>query len=430
MDMKDREILRSLAQQVADIADLPKMKNLKSLWTQHNMLEKTRPLLLVYPEGSWREILPETNLVCKDRKAREIEWKLRARIYRYENFHDDMVIEKKWIVHKRIGDSGWGISVDRQNSATEYIDTWALVTNVGGTPRIWDKTINAKTESHNFKQVLKTIADLKKLKIPEVFCDSAGTISDLQEADDLFGDILDVELRGVDHISFHLMCQYIEMRGLTQMMMDLYDDQSFLLEALSIFEQGNKKLVKQYQSAGLLSLNNNETYNSSGGVGYTNELPLKDYNPEQIRPADMWGSAEAQETDQISPEMFGKFVFPFEKRLLENFGLVGYGCCEDITLKLDIIMSLPNLRRISISPWADLNKCAEIIGSDYVFSWKPDPSVMVGNFDEGQISDKMKQELEPISSCRTEIILKDLHTVGNEPAKITKWTDIVQELIN
>ena len=41
------------------------------------------------------------------------------------------------------------------------------------------------------------------------------------------------------------------------------------------------------------------------------------------------------------------------------FGLNAYCCCEDLTNKIDYSFEIPNLRRISISPWADVDKCAE-----------------------------------------------------------------------
>ncbi|GAI58840.1 unnamed protein product [marine sediment metagenome] len=51
----------------------------------------------------------------------------------------------------------------------------------------------------------------------------------------------------------------------------------------------------------------------------------------------------------------------------DKFGLVAYGCCEDLTYKVDMLRQIPNLRRIAVPPFADAAKCAEQIGRDYVF---------------------------------------------------------------
>ena len=52
----------------------------------------------------------------------------------------------------------------------------------------------------------------------------------------------------------------------------------------------------------LLSLNNDETYHSSGGVGYTTSCPGRTAIRNRIRPRDMWASAESQELDGVSRE--------------------------------------------------------------------------------------------------------------------------------
>ena len=196
------------------------------------------------------------------------------------------------------------------------------------------------------------------------------------------------------------------------------------------FEEGHRRLLQQYVELNLLSLNNDDTYHSSGGVGYTDELPKPDFDPDRIRPCDMWASAESQEMAQVSPEQHYEFVMQYEKRLLEPFGLNGYGCCEDLTNKLDYVLTIPNIRRISISPWANVEKCAEKLGNKYIFSWKPKPSYLVGNFDPELIRNYIKYTLDVTKDCVIEIILKDTHTCENHPERFTQWTDIAQELVN
>ena len=106
---EDRKILRDLAKRVADIASLPIMAERRELWKKHNSLKPVRPMILIFPEGSWGELLPHSNLKCQGDQARGIEWSLRSRIYYHEHFLDDTVIEKEWIVSKAIGNTGWGL---------------------------------------------------------------------------------------------------------------------------------------------------------------------------------------------------------------------------------------------------------------------------------------------------------------------------------
>lgn len=433
MNSKEKERIRNLAYRLAEIADKPEMEERRELWKKHNSLKKTRPLVLIYPEGSWREILPYSSLECQDPQACAIEWQLKARIYRFEHFNDDMVIEKTWVVPKRITSTGWGVEVNRDGSATEFMNTWAMLTNIGGVPRVWDPKVHLATEAGKFEPVIKTPDDLAKLRKPEIGYDKRGTEEDLAAVNDLVGDILDVQTRGRDHITYHLMLEYTEMRGLTEMMMDMYDNPTMLHEAMEILTQGHRAMLRQFQELDLLDLNNNETYHGTGGVGYTDELPQTDGGGSQcenrrVRPADMWGAAEAQETAQVSPEQWAEFVLPYEKCLLAPFGLTGYGCCEDLSRRIEYLYEVPNLRRVSVSPFADVDVCAEKLKGDYIFSWKPKPSMLVGKFDEKEIRRYIQHTLDVTGDCRVEMILKDLHTIENEPERLTRWTDIAREL--
>ncbi|HUU99043.1 MAG TPA: hypothetical protein VM487_25195, partial [Phycisphaerae bacterium] len=95
---RDRGILRDLAKRVARIAALPVMAERREAWKRHNSLRRVRPMILVFPEGSWRELLPGSALECEDAAARGIESALRMRIYTHENFDDDTVTEAEWVV--------------------------------------------------------------------------------------------------------------------------------------------------------------------------------------------------------------------------------------------------------------------------------------------------------------------------------------------
>jgi hypothetical protein len=68
----------------------------------------------------------------------------------------------------------------------------------------------------------------------------------------------------------------------------------------------------------------------------------------------------------------------YQKRIMEPFGLVYYGCCEPLDRKIDIVKKLPHLRKVSVTPWADINVAAEAIGGDYVVSIKPNPANVGG----------------------------------------------------
>ena len=83
--------------------------------------------------------------------------------------------------------------------------------------------------------------------------------------------------------------------------------------------------------------------------------------------------------------MHEEFDIEYAREYFDGFGLVYYGCCEPLDRKIDIVRKLPNLRKISITPWADVKRAAEQMGSDFVMARKPNPAmVAVPELDEAR----------------------------------------------
>ena len=200
----------------------------------------------------------------------------------------------------------------------------------------------------------------------------------LEEMEALFGDILTVRRKGVAHISYHLWSQYLYLRGETAYLTDFIDAPDMVDEVMAFFTEGHKRLLNEMIERNLLSLNNDNTYHSSGGNGYTAELPAEGFDPQRVRPCDLWASAESQELAGVSPRMHRDFAMKYERELLAPFGLTGYGCCEDLSRKLEDVMELPHMRRVSISPFADVDRSAEKLRNRAIFSWKPQPAHLAG----------------------------------------------------
>lgn len=406
LEPRERTILRDLATRVAEIAAKPVMEQRRQIWRKHNSLKSTYPMMLIFPEGSWQELLPESVLECSGKEAREIEWQLRHRIYKHEHFQDDMVIEAEWVVPAVIHSTGWGLESQLKRTG-EFR---------GG---------------YQIEQVLKDRNDLKKMHFPELTYDEKANRQNLAEMQDLLGDILEVKFKGRAHISFHLTSQYIFVRGANELFMDMVTEPEFVHEFMNFLMEGNLHEFQQLVDFNLLSLNNDNTYNTTGGNGYTDELPQPGFNPDQVRPKDIWASAEAQELAGVSPEMHQEFAMQYEKKILERFGLTGYGCCEDLTHKLDYVFTIPNIRRISCSPWANVAKCAEKLKGNYIFSWKPNPAHLVGTFKPELIREYVRDavELAQAHGCVFEMILKDTHTCEKQPDRFDEWTRVAREVI-
>ena len=108
----------------------------------------------------------------------------------------------------------------------------------------------------------------------------------------------------------------------------------------------------------------------------------------------LWVFVASQETTAVGPRQFDEFMLQYQIPIMAPFGLVAYGCCEDLTRKIDVLRQIPNLRRIAVSPMADVAQCAEQIGQDYVFSYRPSPTDMVGyGLNPKRFSDLLKRDL-------------------------------------
>lgn len=426
MNQKEKEVIRELAKKVADCAQRPEMEERRQAWYAHNDLKSTDPMILVFPEGAWREILPPSCLLCEDEEAREMEWLLKARLFRGNHINDDGVIERNWEVVKKYYDTGWdSLNPNHQNSAFGneiYTDS-----AIGGTPIVWKNNFAFNEGAMPFHPVIEKPEDLKRLKFPEIIYDEKATMEKLKLHQDVIGDILDVELVGKKYIQFALIETYSDFRGLEQIMYDLYDEPEMTHEAISFITEGYQDMVRQYLELGLLELNNNQAYNGSGGVGFTHDLPKTDGGASNLK--NIWAFAESQEFTMVGPQMHNEFAIEYEKKLLEPFGLSSYGCCEPVENKLKYVLGIENMRRISVSPWANIEACAEGIGQKAVYSWKPNPSYFINNFEGDFLSGYVTNMLKATKNNCAEIVLKDTHTCQNDPQRFRKWTDLVRKSI-
>jgi hypothetical protein len=406
METRERVLLRDLARQVAELACLPAMAQRRELWCRHNRMQARRPVVYIDPQGSWGELVPETALRCQDHVARDVERQLRRQLFLGHQLDSDNVIESEWVVPRIIHSSGWGLRPRRRPSTTER-------------------------GAFGFDPVITQPGDLRQLRFPDITPDEAATRQRQEWFVDLFGDLLSVRLRGVADLSYHLMNQYTALRGLEEVLLDMVQHPQSVHDAMAFLEAGHRHLLRQYEQLGLLSLNNDSTPIYTSGYGYTDELPRPGAPAGSVRPEDMWGWAEAQEMAVVSPRMHAEFVFPYEARLLTRFGLNGYGCCDDVTDKLDFVLTLPRLRRVSVSPWADVERCAARIGRQCIFMWKPQPAHLVGRFDGAMVEDYLQRTVTAaqVYGCTLEIVLLDTHTCEGHPERFVDWSRIARRVV-
>jgi hypothetical protein len=86
------------------------------------------------------------------------------------------------------------------------------------------------------------------------------------------------------------------------------------------------------------------------------------------------------------------------------------------------------MRRVSCSAWANLEKMAANLQSDFILSLKPNPAdLAVPSPDWGAIRSYLRRAVEICKGCCLEIIMKDNHTLANRPENAVEWVRIVRE---
>ena len=401
----EQAILRSLACKVAELAARPIEREKAELWTRHNDLEDVRPPIFCDPENGWNEIITQDQILCEKPLFRVWEMALRKEIFWGAEMGDDRVIEPFFNVPYNYTDTGWGLSEIK-------------IGGDDGGSYVWEAPIGEYEK------------DFSKLRFPIITVDYGMTHKIVDLAEEILGDILTVRLRGIWWWTLGMTWDFIRLRGLNNFMLDMYDNPDWVHQTMKFLSDGTQARLDFLEENSLLALNTEGSYVGSGGFGWTRQLPQEDFNPEHVRTIDMWGFAESQETVGVSPEMVAEFIFPYQKPILERFGLNCYGCCEPIDPRWHIVKNIPRLRRVSTSPWADREKMAEMLGKDYIISLKPSPSPLAEpKMEETSVRESLRKDLLATKGCRLELIMKDNHTLGGNPDNAVRWCQIAREEI-
>ena len=402
---RERRILRDAARQVAEVSALPAQAEKAELWRACNDLEPRRPMVFADPQNGWRE-LDEAwlRLECEDQTLRQFEFALRRKLVRHEHIHDDFPILCSFPVPLLVTGDGY--------------DDYGL--HLGVTRS--DQTNGA----YHIEPAIQCAQDVNRLHFRPITIDHAATDRIVDLASDLFGDIVTVRKEGKIGWRYGLTRVLVHMRGLEQMLYNMYDNPSILHTLMAFLRDDYLREIELYEESQSISLNNGPDHvNGTGGLSPTRDLPGPSFEGVP-RAAHCLCWAESQETGVVGPHQFEEFVLQYQLPLLERFGLVAYGCCEPLDGKLDLlIQNVPNLRWISVSPWANRELAAEKIGNQYVLVYKPNPAYICTPSPNWEAAESEIRDMLRIGTgCAIHIVMKDTSTFCREPERITRWTQM------
>lgn len=400
----DRATLREVAKRYLEACARDAQQERRRLWRARNSLKQVRPLIYVRA-FAWHE-MAESQCECADPFLRGFEDFFRRSLF-WDSLNDDSVFEP-WVT---VGAA----------CVTPAEGHWGL-------PNRW--VLNAdKRGSNRMDPVLVDPDDAARMIAPHHMIDEAETARRVERLEDAVGDVITVNVdrapayrMWAGDISTHLA----QLRGLDRLMVDMLERPQWLHGILAFMRDGILRTHEEAERAGdwRLSAHQNQA------MPYAEELDDPAPNGPAVTRNKLWTFCASQETTLVGPDMFAEFMLQYQIPIMRPFGLAAYGCCEDLTLKIDVLRRVPNLRRIAVSPMANVARCAEQIGADYVISYRPSPSDMVGyDFDPGRIRRILHRDLDACRNGHVDITLKDVETVQGDPNRVRQWVKIAREVI-
>jgi hypothetical protein len=399
----DKKILRQLAAQTAEIAALPAQEEKRKLWRKLNALKPERPMVMI-DQVCWNEVNIDDALTlqCEDKTLRQWEDGLRKQLYQWKYFPVDSVVEDFIRIPKAIG------------------NVWVQIPSHVHR-RKEDETGDVYSQAYDNQ--IKTMEDVEKIVPPTVTHNEAETNRRQALAEEIFDGLLPVRMEGFD--------SSVEVWDKISVMMSVEGacyalaDQPDLMHALATrLVEAEMSIFDQLEKMDLLC-GSQSLVHCTGA--WNNDLPAERKTPWTTR--DIWTYGLAQMFSTVSPKMFQEYEVDICKPLFERFGMIYYGCCDPLDLKMEQVRRIPNVRKVSMSTWANKERGAAEIGRDYVFSHKPNPAYLV-HFDEDLIRKDIVETVRICkeNGCPCEIILKDISTVLYKPQNLWRWAQIAMEV--
>ena len=163
---------------------------------------------------------------------------------------------------------------------------------------------------------------------------------------------------------------------------------------------------------------------------FSDSQPSGACDPDRPTTYDGWTFSMAQLFTSVSPAINAEFEVPYMTKILSRFGSVYYGCCERLDDRIDVITKMPNIRKISCSPWSDREHFASVLPKQYIMSNKPNPSYLAQNtFDEDVVRADLRRTIAAAKAngLGLELLLKDITTVCGDPRRLWRWSEIARE---
>jgi hypothetical protein len=403
----DRRIVRELAARVAELAALDVNAERIGRIKATNGLRPVRPVVWI-DEIPWHELAADAELAlrCESALAREVEERLRRTLYQWDHFQADMVVEPFFRVGKAFDDTGVGIGVEEETLST------------GG-----------DVVSHRYEDQLEDEAVLETLHPSTITARPDVDQVTVAALEDLLGGTLPIELHG--HVVFYVPWDdVVTLRGVENCLFDMLDRPEYMHRTIEVFTEIGQSRLTQLEALDLLDFRLPDLHCTPP---YCDELPAAGWDGGKVRLRDVWFRGAGQLFSSASPAMRDEFDLAYMREPMSRCGLVYYGCCEPLDKAMPYLKTIPNLRKITVTPWADVRACAEQMGPSYVAAMKPNPALLAGRLDRAMVVQEIVEAVEAFQASGTpfEIVLKDLSTAGDAGREnLSNWAQTVASTLD
>lgn len=409
---QDVRVLRVLGEWAATAAASPANQERIGAWYRHDEGAPDRRVMVLaemsYLTGDkQRQPVEAHELQCTDPWARQVEAHFRMRRFETEVVRDDHVVSA-WVEYGPVVHS------------TDF-----------GVPAGEHREAGADPLAHNYQAPLKTLdeADFARLRQRTFRWDREAEARTQERLEAIFAGILPVRRRcGPWQLGVPITSTALSFVGLDNFMLLMYDNPTGLHRLMAFIRDDHLAFLDWADEVGMWPPNHENDYVGAGTLGFTHKLPAAGFAG-KVRCRDRWGLSESQESAGIGPAQYREFVHPYLKALSDRFGRVYYGCCEAVDPILDCLGELPNLARVSVSPWADEEAVGRFCRERCIaYSRKPRPTLFMPRvYDEGAVRDHLAKTVACARGCSLEIIQRDVYTTHDDPLRFRRWVELVRE---
>lgn len=400
----DKEILRTLACHQMELADFDINKTRIKEWVEHNDYKGKRPMIH-FELGSFQDEVLQKRLKCEDKDARGIEADLYRNFINFEVFDDDKPVRDYFPVQ-------W--------------NTWFLPFDME------EKRIRAPGGGvgHHFIDQIGNLAEsLPKLKKSSFGLDRESTLTHVELLKELFGDILPVRIEGLS-VSCYLTYYILKLMGMETMLFSICDYPDEFKEMMRRLSDDFLEYCNFCERESLYLPTTGFEHVGQGSFAFN--TTLKQEPP--VKLSDIWLHMNSQESVVLSPEMFDEFIFPYYKKIADQFGRLSYGCCEPVDGFWEkSFRKFDNLGKITISPWCNQEYMGNVLrGRNIIFHRKPSPNYIGVDeiLDEKAFCGHINETLQYARGCHLEITQRDVYTVHHNEAKVRRYVALIRDCID